>query len=88
VGTGAQGFENSGAKALEGDGSGRTSWDLGALGEIYPESEEQRCWNHRLMNVIDQHPKKVWPETKALLRKIPTKSRRECERLRDQFVAR
>jgi transposase-like protein len=61
----------------------------GALGEIYPEAEEQRCWNHRLMNVIDQLPKKVWPEAKVLLRKIPyADSQRECERLRDQFVAR
>ena len=41
------------------------------------------------MNVIDQLPKKVWPEKKVLLRKIPyAESRRECERLRDQFVAR
>jgi len=60
-----------------------------ALGEIYPESEEQRCWNHRLMNVIDRLPKKVWPEAKELLRKIPyAQSQRECERLRDQFVER
>jgi putative transposase len=60
-----------------------------ALAEIYPESEEQRCWNHRLSNVIDQLPKKVWPEAKELLRKIPyAGSERECERLRDQFVAR
>jgi len=60
-----------------------------ALGEIYPEAEEQRCWNHRLMNVIDQLPRKVWPEAKVLLRKIPyADSQRECERLRDQFVAR
>jgi len=60
-----------------------------ALGEIFPETEEQRCWNHRLMNVIDQLPKKVWPEAKVLLRKIPyAESQRECERLRDQFVAR
>jgi putative transposase len=60
-----------------------------ALGEIYPEVEEQRCWNHRLLNVIDQLPKKVWPEAKMLLRKIPyAGSQRECERLRDQFVKR
>jgi transposase-like protein len=60
-----------------------------ALGEIFPEAEEQRCWNHRLMNVIDQLPKKVWPEAKVLLRKIPyADNQRECERLRDQFVAR
>ncbi len=41
------------------------------------------------MNVIDQLPKKVWPEKKVLLRKIPyAESRRGCEWLRDQFVAR
>lgn len=60
-----------------------------ALGEIFPHTEEQRCWNHRLMNVIDQLPRKVWPEAKALLRKIPyAESQRECERLRDQFTVR
>ncbi len=60
-----------------------------ALGEIFPEGEEQRCWNHRLMNVVDQLPKRVWPEAKALLRKIPyAESLRECEQLRDQFGAR
>ncbi len=60
-----------------------------ALGEIFPESEEQRCWNHRLMNVIDQLSKKVWLEAKEMLRKIPyAEGRRECERLRDQFVQR
>jgi transposase-like protein len=60
-----------------------------ALGEIFPETEEQRCWNHRLMNVMDQLPKKVWPEAKGLLRKLPyADSQRECERLRDQFAGR
>ena len=58
-----------------------------ALREIYPDAEEQRCWNHRLMNVIDQLPKKGWGEARALLRKIPyADTQRECERLRDQLV--
>ena len=60
-----------------------------ALGEIFPSSEEQRCWNHRLTNVIDRMPKKEWPAARELLRKIPyAKSRAACERLRDAFVAR
>jgi len=60
-----------------------------ALGELCPEGEEQRCWNHRLANVIDQLPKKEWPEAKTLLRKIPyADSRAECEQLRDEFAAR
>jgi transposase-like protein len=24
-----------------------------ALGEIFPDGQEQRCWNHRLTNVVD-----------------------------------
>src|SRR5215470_14819985 len=60
-----------------------------ALGELCPDGEEQRCWNHRLTNVIDQLPKREWPAAKALLRKMPyAKSRAECEQLRDQFAAR
>ena len=60
-----------------------------ALGEIFPSSEEQRCWNHRLTNVIDHLPKKEWPAARELLRKIPyAESRAACERLRDVFVAR
>jgi putative transposase len=60
-----------------------------ALGEVFPDGAEQRCWNHRLTNVIDHLPKKEWTAAKELLRKIPyASSRAECERLRDQFAAR
>lgn len=60
-----------------------------ALGEILSQGEEQRCWNHRITNVIDRMPKKVWLEAKELLRKMPyAESRAACERLRDQFVGR
>ncbi len=60
-----------------------------ALGEVFPDGAEQRCWNHRLTNVIDHLPKKEWSAAKELLRKIPyAASRAECERLRDQFAAR
>lgn len=60
-----------------------------ALGELCPDGEEQRCWNHRLTNVIDLLPKKKWPAAKELLRQIPyAESRAECERLREEFAAR
>src|SRR2546427_2220524 len=60
-----------------------------ALGEVFRDGAEQRCWNHRLTNVIDHLPKKEWSAAKELLRKIPyASSRAECERLRDQFAAR
>jgi putative transposase len=60
-----------------------------ALGELCPAGEEQRCWNHRLTNVIDLLPNKEWPAAKELLRQIPyAENRAACERLRDQFAAR
>jgi len=60
-----------------------------ALGELCPAGEEQRCWNHRLSNVIDLLPHKEWPAAKELLRQIPyAETRAACERLRDQFAAR
>ena len=60
-----------------------------ALAEVFPTSEEQRCWNHRLVNVLDHLPKKEWQEAKARLRRLPyADTRAECERLRDEFVTR
>ena len=60
-----------------------------ALGELFPDGQEQRCWNHRLTNVVDQLSKKEWPAAKELLRRVPyAESRAECEQLRDQFAAR
>jgi putative transposase len=61
----------------------------GALRDVDLGAEEQRCWNHKLTNVIDQLPRKEWPEARKLLRKIPyAETEKECERLRDQFAAR
>jgi putative transposase len=60
-----------------------------ALGELCPEAQEQRCWNHRLTNVIDLLPKTQWPAANELLRQIPyADTRAECERRREQFAAR
>jgi transposase-like protein len=60
-----------------------------ALRDVLPSRAEQRCWNHRLTNVIDHLPKKEWPAARELLRKIPyAENQATCERLRDRFVAR
>jgi len=60
-----------------------------ALGEVFPDGAQLRCWNHRLTNVIDHLPKKEWSAAKELLHKMPyALSRAECEQLRDQFAAR
>ena len=60
-----------------------------ALGEIHPEGEEQRCWNHKIRNVLDALPKRIRCEAKESLCKIPyAETQRECERLRDTFMLR
>ena len=60
-----------------------------ALGEIHPEGEEQRCWNHKIRNVLDALPKRTRCEAKESLCKIPyAETQRECERLRDTFILR
>lgn len=58
-----------------------------ALAEIFPETEEQRCWNHRLVNVLDRLPRKLQSQARELLCQIPyAETRGECERRRDRFV--
>ena len=59
----------------------------GALGQVFPEAEEQRCWNHKMVNVLDKLPKKVQWEAKGQLQKIayaPTLA--QAEKGREQFV--
>lgn len=60
-----------------------------ALGEIHPKGSEQRCWNHKICNVLDKLPRKEQPAAKQLLRTMSyAESRAECERQRDRFIAR
>jgi transposase-like protein len=41
-----------------------------ALATVYPASAEQRCWNHKLRNVLDAVPTKRQAEVKAALQEI------------------
>jgi putative transposase len=41
-----------------------------ALRQVYPETEEQRCWVHKIANVLDKLPKRVQPRAKDLLHEI------------------
>jgi len=60
-----------------------------ALGEIHPEGKEQRCWNHKIRNVLDCFPKRIRAEAGEYLKRIPyAETLSECERLRDVFVDR
>ena len=58
----------------------------GALRNVYPEAAEQRCWNHKILNVLDKLPKREHAQAKLLLCRIPySQSRKEAERLRSIF---
>lgn len=58
----------------------------GALRNVFPEAEEQRCWNHRLCNVLDKLPKKQQPAARQLLREIPyADTVKEAERAKQRF---
>jgi len=60
----------------------------GALTAIFPEAAEQRCWNHRIMNVLDQLPRTRQAEARSLLTKIPyATTREEAERQKQAFQA-
>lgn len=60
-----------------------------ALGEIHPQGDEQRCWNHKISNVLDALPRRVRNEAGEYIKRIPyAETREECERLRDEFVNR
>ncbi|MFQ5875978.1 MAG: IS256 family transposase [Dehalococcoidia bacterium] len=58
----------------------------GALRNVYPEAAEQRCWNHKILNVLDKLPKRQHAQAKLLLCRIPySQTRKEAERLRSIF---
>src|SRR5262245_28824835 len=58
----------------------------GALAAVFPEAREQRCWNHRLLNVLDKLPLKRQAEARSLLTKIPyAETRDDAERQKRAF---
>jgi transposase-like protein len=60
-----------------------------ALGEIHPKGKEQRCWNHKIRNVLDCFPKRIRSEAGEYLKRIPyAETLSECKQLRDTFVNR
>jgi len=60
-----------------------------AFGEIHPEGNEQRCWNHKIRNVLNAMPKRLREEASELLKSVPyAKTQEKCEKLRDKFINR
>jgi len=64
-----------------------------ALREVYPETREQRCWVHKIANVLDKLPKRLQSRAKMLLHEImrsPTRAsaQEEMTRFVQEFEAR
>ena len=60
----------------------------GALAAVFPEAAEQRCWNHRILNVLDKLPFKQQAAARGLLTKIPyAVTREDAERQKRAFQA-
>lgn len=60
----------------------------GALRNVFPEADEQRCWNHKVLNVLDRLPKRAHAEAKPLLCSIPYGATQgEAEQRRQAFVS-
>lgn len=58
-----------------------------ALAEIWPQCNEQRCWNHKMVNVLDQVPRKRQAAVRQHLRAMMyADTRAACEHARDRFV--
>ena len=41
-----------------------------ALAEVYPQTQSQRCWVHKLRNVLDKLPDRLQERAKVLLRSV------------------
>ena len=60
-----------------------------AVAQVWPGAEEQRCWNHKIRNVLDRLPKREQNEAKELLRAIAyAPSMAEALKARDAFSKR
>jgi transposase-like protein len=58
----------------------------GALTEIYPQAEEQRCWNHRIRNILSRVPQKQQVEAKRQLHELAyAENRKTAEKLKTEF---
>lgn len=47
-----------------------------ALAAIFPQAKQQRCWLHKMRNVLDKVPEKLKPDVHRALREICTSSTR------------
>ena len=59
-----------------------------ALDQVFPTTEHQRCWNHRVLNVQSKLPKRLQGEARRRLREmVESETPVLCEERRDDYVA-
>ena len=59
----------------------------GAIDKVYPEADHQRCWVHKMRNVLIHFPKRLHAEAKRLLRQMyDATTRDQAETLMAQFA--
>jgi putative transposase len=57
-----------------------------ALRDVWPETREQRCWVHRIANVLDKLPKRLHARAKAALHEIMrAESRKAAQEAIERF---
>jgi transposase-like protein len=64
-----------------------------ALRQVFPETQEQRCWKHKIANVLDKLPKRLQPRAKDMLHEIMKAPDRDSAveditRFSEEFAAR
>lgn len=58
-----------------------------AIAKVYPDSRWQRCWVHKVANVLNKLPKSIQGSAKEKLHEIwHADNKKEAERLLDDFV--
>ncbi len=59
----------------------------GAIDKVYPKADHQRCWVHKMRNVMVHFPKRLHAEVKRLLRQMyDADTRKQSEALMAQFA--
>lgn len=57
-----------------------------AMREVYPSSRGQRCWVHKMCNVLDKLPKRLHGRARAHLRRMMyAEDRASCEKEKESF---
>jgi putative transposase len=58
-----------------------------AIREVWPETREQRCWVHRIANVLDKLPTRLQPQAKRALHEMMyAENRANCEAAIQRFA--